>query len=152
MSPSNTDRIEKQIHLKAPRARVWKALTSAREFGVWFRARLSGEFVVGQTMNGNITHPGYEHLKFTVAVERMDEPVTFSFRWHPYPIDPNVDYSTEEPTLVEFHLEDHAGGTKLTVIESGFDRIPAARRDEAFRMNSNGWTAQLANIERHVDG
>ena len=149
---SSTDRIEKKITLKAPRSRVWRALTDAKEFGAWFRVALTSSFEVGKEVSGNITHPGYEHLKMTVKVERMDAEHLFSFRWHPYAIDPKVDYASEAPTLVEFRLEEVPGGTQLTVVESGFDRIPAGRRAEAFRMNAQGWAAQLENVERHVAG
>jgi uncharacterized protein YndB with AHSA1/START domain len=152
MTPTSSDRIEKQMKLRAPRARVWRALTDAREFGAWFRVELAGQFVVGERLIGKITHPGFEHLKMEVAVERMDAEELFSFRWHPYAVDPNVDYSSEPMTLVEFRLQSVAEGTLLTVVESGFDSIPAARRDEAFRMNSRGWAAQLENIARHVAG
>ena len=147
---TNSDRIEKRILLRAPRSRVWRALTNAEEFGKWFRVKLEGAFVVGQLIRGRITHPGYEHVTMEVTVERMDDEHLFSFRWHPYAIDPKFDYSTEPTTLVEFRLEGEADGTSLTVVESGFDRIPATRRDEAFRMNSQGWAAQIENIRRHV--
>jgi uncharacterized protein YndB with AHSA1/START domain len=149
---TNTDRIEKNILLHAPKARVWRALTNAGEFGSWFGARLESDFAVGKPVTGNITYPGYEHLKLEVTVERMDAERLFSFRWHPYAIDPKVDYSQEPTTLVEFRLEEVADGTLLTVIESGFDRIPAERRAEAFRMNDNGWAQQMENIQRHVAG
>ena len=150
MSPTTTDRIEKKIMLRAPRSRVWRALTDAREFGAWFRVKLEGGFAVGERVKGSITYPGYEHLTMDVTVERMDAERLFSFRWHPYAIDPKVDYSSEPTTLVEFLLEQVADGTLLTVVESGFDRIPSGRRAEAYRMNSNGWAEQLKNIERHV--
>ena len=150
MSPTTTDRIEKKIMLRAPRSRVWRALTDAREFGAWFRVKLEGGFAVGERVKGSITYPGYEHLTMEVTVERMDAERLFSFRWHPYAIDPKVDYSSEPTTLVEFLLEQVADGTLLTVVESGFDRIPSGRRAEAYRMNSNGWAEQLKNIERHV--
>jgi uncharacterized protein YndB with AHSA1/START domain len=146
---NNTDRIEKKILLHAPMSRVWRALTNAEEFGIWFRVKLEGAFVVGQPILGKLTYPGYEHLTMELFIERLAAPV-FSYRWHPYAIDPDVDYSSEPTTLVEFHLEEVDGGTSLTVVESGFDRIPAARRAEAFRMNSNGWAQQLENIQRHV--
>jgi uncharacterized protein YndB with AHSA1/START domain len=146
----DTDRIVKQIVLRAPRARVWRALTRAEEFGTWFRARLDAEFRPGAVVTGNITYPGYEHLKFEVTVERMDPEELFSFRWHPFAVDPNVDYSSEPPTLVEFRLEEAEGGTRLTVVESGFDRLPPERRAEAFRMNRDGWAEQMENIARHV--
>lgn len=144
------DRIEKEIHLKAPRARVWRALSNADEFGQWFRVKLDGGFAEGATIRGKILHPGYEHMTMELLVEKMEVERLFSYRWHPYAIDPKVDYSNEPTTLVEFRLEDSDGGTRLTVVESGFDRIPAERRAEAFRMNEGGWTAQLTNIERHV--
>ncbi|HEU4383775.1 MAG TPA: SRPBCC family protein [Anaeromyxobacteraceae bacterium] len=146
----STDRIEKRIELRAPVARVWRALTDHREFGEWFRVRLDGPFVPGGTSRGQITYPGYEHLKWEAVVERMEPERLFSFRWHPYAVDPKEDYSREPTTLVEFRLEAISGGTRLILTESGFDRIPAGRRAEAFRMNDGGWTEQMANIERHV--
>lgn len=149
---TGTDRIQKTILLRAPRARVWRALTDAEEFGAWFRVKLEGGFAVGKRVRGKITYPGYEHLAMDVTVERMDELRLFSFRWHPAAVDPKVDYSTEPTTLVEFSLEEVAGGTRLTVAESGFDRIPPGRRAEAFRMNSEGWDIQVQNIQRHVAG
>jgi uncharacterized protein YndB with AHSA1/START domain len=149
---TNTDRIEKTVVLRAPRARVWRALTDAEQFGTWFRAKLETGFAAGKAATGRITYPGYEHLKFEVNVERMDAEQLFSFRWHPYAIDPEVDYSQEPWTLVEFRLEEVPEGTRLTVIESGFDKLPKQRRDEAFRMNSEGWAEQLENVRRHVAG
>ena len=145
-----TDRIEKTIVLKAPRARVWRALTDPREFSRWFGASLADPFVPGARVKGPITHPGYEHLTLEMVVETVEPERVFSYRWHPYAVDPKTDYSSEPMTLVEFRLDDAPGGTRLTVVESGFDRIPAARRAEAFRMNSDGWAAQMTNIERHV--
>ena len=152
MNGSSTDRIEKQIVLKAPQSRVWRALTDAGEFGEWFRVKLEGPFVPGKGIGGNITWPGYEHLRMDVQVERMEAETLFSFRWHPYAIDPKVDYSGEPSTLVEFRLEAVAEGTRLTVVESGFDQLPAARRDEAFRMNDRGWAQQLGNLQQHLAG
>jgi uncharacterized protein YndB with AHSA1/START domain len=152
MTVTNSDRIEKKLLLRAPRPRVWRALTDADEFGAWFRVKLEGSFAVGQRIEGRITHPGYEHLTMHVTVERMDAERVFSFRWHPYAVDPKIDYSTEPATLVEFRLEEASGGTLLTVVESGFDQIPAERRAEAYRMNDQGWAAQLENIQRHVAG
>jgi len=149
---TNTDRIEKNVLLRAPKSRVWRALTNAEEFGTWFRVKLESDFAVGKDVTGNVTYPGYEHLRFTVTVERMDAEQLFSFRWHPAAVDPKVDYSQEPTTLVEFRLEEVAEGTLRTVIESGFDRIPAERRAEAFRMNSQGWAQQLENINSHVGG
>jgi uncharacterized protein YndB with AHSA1/START domain len=140
------DRIEKQIELKAPVARVWRALTDHREFGAWFRVALEGPFIPGQQVRGRITWPGAEHLMMTATVQRMQPQQLFSFTWHPYAIDPNVDYSAEPATLVEFTLQEIPGGTRLTVVESGFAALPAHRRDEAFRMNDQGWSIQLQNI------
>ena len=152
MIAPSTDRIEKQILLHAPQPRVWRALTNAEEFGAWFRVKLEGPFVPGGLTKGKITYPGYEHITMEVRVERMDAETLFSYRWHPYAVDPKVDYSGEPTTLVEFRLEPTEGGTLLTVVESGFDQLPASRRDEAFRMNDGGWKQQLTNIERHVSG
>lgn len=149
---SSTDRIEKEIVLRAPRARVWRALTDATEFGTWFRVAIEGPFVVGGTVRGKILNEGYEHLQWEVAVEAMDAARGyFAFRWHPYAIDPAVDYTSEATTLVELQITETAAGTKLVVTESGFDKLPAHRRDEAFRMNSGGWAAQVTNIAKHVE-
>jgi uncharacterized protein YndB with AHSA1/START domain len=147
---SSTDRIEKTIVLKASRARVWRALTDANEFGAWFRVELEGAFVEGATVRGRITHPGYEHLSMELVVERIEPQRLFSYRWHPYAVEPDTDYSTEPTTLVELRLDEVEGGTRLTVVESGFDRLPAARREAAFRMNEGGWAEQMLNVERHV--
>jgi uncharacterized protein YndB with AHSA1/START domain len=146
----NTDRIEKRIQLEASRERVWRAVTDSQEFGTWFKCALEGPFQVGKPIKGRITHPGYEHLTFEWLVDRMDAPSVFAYRWHPYAVDPKVDYSGEETTRVEFRLEEKDGGTLLTVTESGFDKIPAARRAEAVRMNDGGWTAQMKNIEAYL--
>jgi uncharacterized protein YndB with AHSA1/START domain len=145
-----SDCIEKHIELKAPVSRVWRALTDHREFGEWFRVKLDEPFVPGRVSRGQITYPGYEHLKWEVVVEKMEPERLFSFRWHPYAIDPKMDYSKEPATLVEFRLENIPNGTLLKVTESGFDKVPAGRRLEAFRMNEGGWTQQMKNIERHV--
>jgi uncharacterized protein YndB with AHSA1/START domain len=144
------DRIEKSIELEAPVSRVWRALTDYREFGKWFRVELESPFVPGQVSRGRITYPGYEHVTMQVTVQKMEHERLFSYTWHPYAIDPKVNYSHEPPTLVEFKLEKIPSGTRLTLTESGFDKIPANRRAEAFRKNESGWAAQLQNIERHV--
>jgi uncharacterized protein YndB with AHSA1/START domain len=147
------NRIEKQIELKAPISRVWRALTDYREFGEWFRVKLEGPFVAGKTAGGYITWPGYEHLRMEVVVQKIEPERLFSYTWHPYALDPKVDYSKETPTLVEFTLEksaNGANGTLLKVTESGFDKIPSERRLEAFRMNENGWAQQMKNIESYV--
>jgi uncharacterized protein YndB with AHSA1/START domain len=144
------NRIEKRIELKAPVSRVWQALTDYREFGEWFGAKLDRPFVPGQVSRGRITYPGYEHLEWEAIVQKIEPERLFSFTWHPYAVDPKKDYSNETPTLVEFKLEKTATGTLLQVTESGFDKIPADRRAEAFRMNEGGWTQQMKNIENHV--
>jgi uncharacterized protein YndB with AHSA1/START domain len=148
--PTSQDRIVKTVELRASPARVWRALTDHREFGEWFRVRLEGPFVPGKRTRGRVTYPGYEHLTFDVRVRSMEPERLFSFHWHPAAVDPKVDYSKEPPTQVEFRLEPTRAGTRLTVTESGFDAIPPARRDEAFRLNSGGWEQQLKNIESHV--
>jgi len=144
------DRIEKRIELKAPVSRVWRALTDHREFGEWFRVKLDGPFAPGQVSRGQITYPGYEHVKWEAVVQKMEPEWLFSFTWHPYAVDPKTDYSKETPTLVEFRLEKTATGTLLVLSESGFDKVPANRRLEAFRRNEGGWTAQMKNIENYV--
>jgi uncharacterized protein YndB with AHSA1/START domain len=146
-----SDRIEKSIELKAPVSRVWRALTDHREFGAWFRVRIDGPFRPGETSRGQITIPGYEHVRWEAVVQKMDPERLFSFTWHPYAVDPKEDYSGEPPTLVEFTLQAIPSGTLLRVVESGFDRIPAGRRAEAFRMNEGGWAAQIQNVRQHVE-
>jgi uncharacterized protein YndB with AHSA1/START domain len=146
-----SDRIETTIELNAPIDRVWKAIADHREFGEWFRVTLDGPFVPGEVSSGHITYPGFEHVRWQATVKRMDKPDLFSFTWKPYAVDPDVDYSKETPTLVEFRLEPTPSGTRLTVTESGFDTVPAHRRAEAFRMNEGGWAEQVKNIKAHVE-
>jgi len=146
-----SDRIEKTIEIKAAVSRVWRALTDHNEFGTWFRVRLDGPFLPGKTTRGQITHPGYEHLRWEAVVQKMQPERLFSFTWHPYAVDTTKDYSSEPPTLVEFTLQKIAGGTLLRVVESGFDKLPAERRLEAFRMNDGGWSVQMQNIARHAE-
>jgi uncharacterized protein YndB with AHSA1/START domain len=144
-------RIEKRIELKAPVSRVWRALTDYDEFGQWFGVKLTSAFVPGRISRGHITYPGYEHVIMEVVVQKMEPDRLFSFTWHPYAIDPKIDYSKEPQTLVEFRLEKTAaGGTLLSVTETGFENLPAHRRPDAFRMNDSGWAEQMKNIERHV--
>jgi uncharacterized protein YndB with AHSA1/START domain len=143
-----TDRIEKTIILNAPRSRVWRAISDARQFGEWFKVNLQGEFKAGTTISGTITYPGYEGLRLEIAIDRIEPERLFSYRWHPG--DPRTDYSREPMTLVVFTLEDVPGGTRLTIVESGFDQLPLSRRAEAFRMNEGGWIEQVQNIGRHV--
>ena len=144
------NKIEKRIEFKAPTARVWRALTDYREFGEWFQVKLDGPFAAGRPARGHLTYPGYEELKFEVVVQKMEPERFFSFTWHPYAVDPKKDYSKETPTLVEFRLESVPNGTLLIVTESGFDKVPANRRAEAFRMNDEGWGIQLENIAKYV--
>jgi uncharacterized protein YndB with AHSA1/START domain len=143
-----TDRIEKTVIVKAPRSRVWRAIADATQFGQWFQVKLDGEFKAGAAITGTITYPGYEGLRLEMVVERIEPERVFSYRWHPG--DPTVDYRTEPMTLVEFMLEDAGAHTRLSIVESGFDKIPLTRRAEAFRMNEGGWTEQVENIQRHV--
>ena len=148
---SSTDRIERKILLKAPRSRVWRALSNAEEFGNWFGVALKGKtFTAGQRVQGQITYPGYEHLTFEVLVEELVPERKFSFRWHPYAVDLAVDYGQEPMTLVVFTMHAVEDGTLLRLVESGFDDIPAERRQEAFRMHCSGWDEQMKNIEKHV--
>jgi uncharacterized protein YndB with AHSA1/START domain len=144
------NRIEKRIELKAPISRVWRALTDYREFGEWFRVKLDGPFVPGQVSTGRVTYPGYEHLKWEAVIQKIEPEHLFSLTWHPYAVDPKMDYSKEPPTLVEFRLQAIPGGTLLVLTESGFEKIPSDRRFEALRMNDGGWAEQMKNIERHV--
>jgi uncharacterized protein YndB with AHSA1/START domain len=150
MNETSTDRIQKEIVVNAPRAKVWRAITDFREFGKWFQAEMKDPFVPGTLSKGRITHPGYEHLTFELHVERMEPEHLFSYRWHPYAVDPKQDYSNEPTTLVTFELEEIPEGTRITVTESGFDQIPLARRSEAFHRNSDGWAQQVQNIARYV--
>jgi uncharacterized protein YndB with AHSA1/START domain len=148
---TSTDRIERRILLKAPRSRVWRALSDAKEFGDWFGVNFTGKaFVVGKHVQGKITYPGYEHLVMDVLIEEVVPERLLSFRWHPAAVDSSVDYSHEPTTLVAFELEEKEGGTMLTVTESGFDEIPQGRRATALRMNTSGWEQQMENIEKHV--
>jgi uncharacterized protein YndB with AHSA1/START domain len=147
----NTDRIERSVVIKAPRTRVWKALTDASEFGTWFRVALDGEFAVGKRSSGKMTYPGHEGAPFFATVERMEPEHLFSFRWPMGSDSPTEADADSGTTLVEFRLEDAPEGTKLTVTEGGFDRLPAKRRIEAYRGNSEGWTIQMENIRHHVE-
>jgi len=140
------DRIERSIHIAGSRQRVWQALSDAASFGAWFGADLAGQtFVPGGRVRGPITSPGYEHLFFDAVVERIDAQQHFSFYWHPYaggaPDDPS-----EPQTLVSFTLAEAPGGILLTVVESGFDKLPAHRRRQAFGPHTQGWEAQLRSI------
>jgi uncharacterized protein YndB with AHSA1/START domain len=142
----STDRIEKRVVLRAPRSRVWRAIADAKEFGTWFRLTLDGPFAAGTTVRGR-----HDNFKVEMRIERIEPERYFSYRWHPYPKDPAKDYAEEPMTLVEFTLEDaEGGGTALTIVESGFEKIPLARRAEAFRMNTEGWAGQIKNLTAYV--
>ena len=148
---TSTDRIERRVLINGTRARVWRAISDAAELGEWFGVDFKGKsFAAGKPIQGKITYPGYEHLTMEVVIERIVPERLLSWRWHPAAIDVTVDYSPEPTTLVVFELEDGEGGVMLSVVESGFDKIPAARRATAFRMNSSGWEEQIKNIEKHV--
>jgi uncharacterized protein YndB with AHSA1/START domain len=158
---SSTDRIEKRLFLKAPQARVWQAISDAKEFGSWFGMDVDGQFVQGQNLTGRIAptkadpeiakmQAKYTGTPMALYVEKIEPMTTFSFRWHPFAIDRSVDYSNEPMTLVTFTLAPEKGGTMLTVVESGFDSIPIARRAEAFEANEEGWGMILQLIEKHL--
>lgn len=148
----STDRVEKRLVMRAPRTRVWRAITTPAEFAEWFRIRLDGAFAEGATVRGDVTHSNGTHVcTVEMRIERIEPERYFSYRWHPYPIDPAYDYSAEPTTLVEFTLEEAEGGTEVTIVESGFDGIPIHRRAEALRMNDRGWDAQMGNLARHVE-
>jgi len=161
MSMAVTDRIEKRILLHASRARVWKALTDAKEFGEWFGVRFDGPFVAGAPLHGVIVptqtdadiaklQEPYAGRAFDITVDRIEPQRRFSFRWHPYAVEPGVDYSQEPTTLVAFTLEEQPGGIRLTVTESGFDQVPLDRRAKAFASNEGGWEKQMTLIEKHL--
>jgi uncharacterized protein YndB with AHSA1/START domain len=146
----STDRIEKQILLRAPRTRVWRALADSEQFGAWFGVKLNGGFAPGARVLGQVLHPGYEHVRFELTIERMEPERLLSWSWHPHAVDPKADYSGEPTTLVVFELADATEGTLLKVVESGFDGIPLARRLEAYRSNEGGWAIQMKAIEKYV--
>lgn len=146
------DRIEKTVELAAPVARVWSALTDHEQFGVWFRVKLDGPFKVGEVSRGQITYPGYEHMKWVATVRSMEPERFFSFTWCPYAVDPDIDYSNEPETVVEFRLEPTVSGTRLVISESGFSALPDDERGvDAMRRNTQGWEEQAKNIAAHVE-
>ena len=147
---SSTNEIRKQLQIKAPPSRVWRAITDSEQFGAWFHVKLEGPFVVGRPTSGQITYKGWEHVRFTLVTDAIEPETRFAYLWHPYAVDMAKDYSSEPMTRVEFLLEPRDGGTLLTVVESGFDRLPPGRIDEALRMNERGWAEQLDNIAAHV--
>jgi uncharacterized protein YndB with AHSA1/START domain len=146
----NTDRIEKEIVLRAPRSRVWRAIADSREFGAWFQMKVEGAFTPGATVHGRILVAPYDHLTIEMFIERVEPEQLFSYRWHPNTVEPAIDYSKEPTTLVEIQLDEVPGGTRLRLVESGFDQLPADRRGQAFRANDAGWTEMMPRIEKHV--
>ena len=143
---SSSDRVEEQVRLHAPRARVWRALTTADELAAWFGVKLAGATPIapGAHVTGHMIFPGYEHVRFDVLVEELVPERLFSWRWHPHAVEKGVDYSEEPRTLVTFTLEDApSGDTLLRVVESGFDALPDHRRATALLGNGNGWRGQL---------
>jgi uncharacterized protein YndB with AHSA1/START domain len=147
---STTDRIERQVRLRHPRSKVWRALTDSRELGTWFGAIFSEPFKPGAQLQGKITHKGYEHMTMDVTIERMEPERLFSWRWHPGACEPGESVAHEPTTLVVFELQDVPEGTLLTVVETGFDRIPLPRRAKALGDNEEGWTWQMKAIEEHL--
>lgn len=146
------DRIERKVLLNASCKQVWEALTQAEQFGQWFGIALKGKtFVAGETIEAPITYKGYEHVVWKARIERILPQTLFSFWWHPFAVEEGIDYDKETPTLVEFTIEDRALGLLLRVVESGFDQIPEARRQKAFKMNSRGWDEQMGNIESYLN-
>jgi uncharacterized protein YndB with AHSA1/START domain len=156
-----TDRIEKQTLLRTPRERVWQAISQPKEFGHWFGAELDGDFVAGRHLKGRIVptrvdpevakmQEPYRGAALDLDVERIEPEQSLAFRWHPGAADPAADYTKEPTTLVEFDLKDAPGGTLLTITESGFDRLPSERRDEAYASNEGGWEKQLELIDRYL--
>jgi uncharacterized protein YndB with AHSA1/START domain len=162
MSTAVSDRIEKQVLLRAPLSRVWRALTNHTEFGQWFGVRFDAPFRAGSAVSGVITpttvdeeiakeQKPYAGLRFTIVVDRIEPEKAFSFRWNPHGVDETADFSTEIKTLVEFTLQETAEGVLLKVVESGFDRIPLERRAKAFTANEGGWTMQMTLIRKYVE-
>lgn len=151
-APSSTDRIEKRVDLDAPQSRVFRALTDVAQFNAWFGVKLDAPFVPGAAVSGKLTFKGYDHVTITIWIEAVEPERFFSFRWHPYAIESDVDYSAEPTTLVTFTLESiDAAHTRLVIVESGFDAIPESRRAKAFAMNAGGWNGQAENIRKYVE-
>ncbi|MEO5668771.1 MAG: SRPBCC family protein [Bdellovibrionota bacterium] len=141
--------IERHIEINAPVSKVWQALTDSTLFAKWFKATFNGPFIAGKTTHGKNTHPGYE-FELEFIIKEIKPETYFSYAWTPFPADRSFDYSKEEPTLVEFRLAKTTTGTRLSVTESGFSKITASRRAEAYKMHEGGWEAQLRNIEKFV--
>ena len=158
---TTTDRIEKRITLKASQERVWLALTDAKQFGDWFGVEFEGRFAAGKHMKGKIkptvadsevakAQEKYAGMEFDFVVDKIDPMRLFSYRWHPFAIDAETDYSKEPMTLVTFTLEAVEGGTALTVTETGFDALPIGRKTDAYEANEEGWGMQAILIEKYL--
>jgi uncharacterized protein YndB with AHSA1/START domain len=148
-APASTDRIVKEVTLDAPRSRVWRALTDYRQFNTWFGVSLDTPFTPGGEVSGKLMFKNWEHVTMTIWIEQMEAERFFSFRWHPYPID-GVDFAHDPTTLVTFTLEVAGDATHLTIVESGFDALPEARRATAFKMNTGGWNGQSENLRKFL--
>lgn len=149
-STAVSDRIEREIVIKAAPRRVWQALTDARQFGEWFGVAVSGPFTPGGRVKATVTGEKMTGVVFDIFVEQIVPERFFSWRWHAHDVAPGADASSEPTTLVEFHLDAVGDATRLRVVESGFDQVPESQRLQAFRNNSEGWTEQMANIDRYV--
>lgn len=144
--------ITKEIHIKASQSRVWRALTDYREFGEWFGLKLEGPILAGHEMRGAMSACGHDNLILTAKVIEVTPETRFVYTWHPFAVDPTIDYSVETPTVVEMVLATDGNYTRLMVTETGFDHIPEHRKSEALKMNTQGWEIQLGNIARYVEG
>jgi len=151
MTTGQLDRIEKDVVLRAPRGRVWKALANVEEFNQWFGVNLQGEFAPGAKLSGRIRHKGYEHLTMAITIERFEPEHTLAWRWHPGAEGGEVAKSEEETTHVVFTLDEVPEGTRLRVVETGFDRVPVSRRERVFRENEGGWTGQMKAIKKYLE-
>ena len=150
MTQTDQDRIEKVVDLAAPVSRVWRALTDHEEFGQWFRVRLDGPFKVGELTTGNITYPGYEHMRWESVTEQMEHERLFAFSWPPGTVDSDSDYDDDAKVLVEFRLKAIEKGTRLTITEIGFLQFPDSKRLDILRSNQQGWDIQAENVAAHV--
>jgi uncharacterized protein YndB with AHSA1/START domain len=156
-----SDRIEKKAVLEAPIEPVWRAVSDSAAFGKWFGVAFDGPFVEGKKLTGRIVpttvdaevaamQKPFEGKPFEFVVDRIQPMSRISFRWHPFAIEPGVDYSKEPMTLIVFALEEVARGTRLTITESGFDAIPLERRAKAFAANEGGWEKQAQLVAKYL--
>lgn len=151
------DKIEKQIVVKAPIARVWRAISDSEQFGEWFRVKLDGPFVLGEVTTGKVTVPGFEHMIWRSVTTVIEAERRLAFTWNPYDYEPYDDETeaarADAPQmLVEFRLESTDEGTRVTIVESGFASLPDdARREAMFLRNEGGWNEQVSNIKNYVE-